>query len=545
MDLTTSSEWRVVHYNFMQRRSALIRANFEVLIAARGTGKTRGVIGPRMIHNALAMPRSLNGFVIPSWKKFASQFISSLYPALSVLGYEEGRDYTIGQRGPKHWPQPHNKIKDWGYAMHFSCGSAYSFISQDVAGAGNGLNLDSAILEEAKLLNEDRWNNDTFPAIRGNNQHFGDQSEHGSILMVSDRPTTRQGRWLYSYKELMDPERVKMILQVQYQKLQLFEAIQSGKLSPSSVLSYESRIRTIDANLNDARKDLVYYHEASVLDNAHVFGIDKVINMSRTMPDLVFRTSMLNEDVNFVEGGWYIDFDEDVHTYTPQLSSWTLERGFDASRIAEQSSRHDAEIDRDARLEIGMDYGARINCLVVGQLYEDVLRVDKDFHVITPEVTVDVVQKFIQYYASHRMKQVRIHHDHTALQGRGTSRFRFIEIAVDALRAAGWEVIVNDLGRTANPAERYEFFSRLFRERINPQVTLNIQGCEKLITSMRLCQVKEGKTGIEKNKGGEGKGPPDEEVMQPHLSDAFDTLVLGCMGYGQQVSSLPFASLYV
>lgn len=543
MQLVDQSQAIKVHFNWPQRRGALVRARIECFVGSRGVGKTQGFASERLSWNAFAMPRSLGGLVVPSFKKFFTQFIPSLYNGLQALGYEEGRDYVIGEEGPRSWQRPFNRIYDWEYALHWRCGSALAFISQDRVGSGNGLSLDYTGVEEAKLVDDKRYQEDTVPAIRGNKQHFGHMSEHGSMFFVTDRPTNRKGKWIYTYRKQMDTELIEHIWKVQMKRQELVLAIQSGNLSASSIQQYTSSVTKADALLNELRKDAIYYHEASILDNIDVIGLDKIITMDRAMDPSQFNAAVLNEEVDLVEGPFYADFDEDVHCYMAGITPSITARGYSAGPQV-LDSRDDAEIMPELPLDLGMDFGGKFNCAAVGQQYADLLRIDHGFHAVQPAMTVDVLDKFILHFRFHKNKRAYFHHDHTALQSHGTSPFNYRDTVINHLRKAGWEVIPVYIGITPAPKLRHVMWSNYFRMGSNCPVMWNRDNCEDMITSMRLTAVREGRNGLEKDKSAEN-GPAEDQVHAPHYGDAVDTLVWGRTQTMSTRVDLPMVSMFL
>jgi hypothetical protein len=344
------------------------------------------------------------------------------------------------------------------------------------------------------------------------------------------------------YKELMDPELIELIFQGAYQRLKLIQAIQSGTLAERTVTDYQYQIRALEVDLDEMRCHATYYHEASALDNIDVIGWENFLNMEATMNPRIFKTSILNEEDDFVEGAWYADLDEEKHTYTPTHTSWTIERGYDRDRMNARDCRHDAEILPSLPIDIAMDYGGKFNCLAVGQLFNDLFRIDNGFHATWPQTTADVVKQFTQYYAQHRNKTVHYYYDHTALDRHGASSFSYYDTVYNTLYEAGWNVVPVDIGQTAAPKLRYEMFSSLLRQ-AQPPVMWNPDNCKDMLASMKLVQIKDGRNGIEKNKKLEKSESLEDQVHAPHYSDAVDTLVWGRLNTTGAYGSIPMPSL--
>lgn len=540
MNLTPATEWRRKYFNLPQRRSMIVRAKREIHVLARGVGKTEGIITPRLAHNAFALPRSVGGMITPSFKKLFTEIIPSIYTGLEELGYIEGRHFVIGKQGAGHWPKPYKKPRDWSHAAHWHDGSALAFVSQDRPGMGNGLSVDYWVVEEAKLINGERFNDSSRQTMRGNRQYFHGRPEHQSTLMVSDRPTTKAGKWFLAGRENHDEEAVQLILSGAYKQQQLFEAIRSGKLSDRTVQDYLQRIDAIERQLDQIRNVITFYQEATALDNIDVIGWDNFLDMERRMPPRLFATSMMNEEVDLVEGAWYPDFSEENHAYEPAPTAWTTERGVDRDRLSAKDCRHDAEIISSLPLDLAMDYGGRINCMAVGQMWKDMLRIDNAFHLLNPARTRDVVLAFCYYYRTHNHRAVYYYYDKTALDPHGASSNTYYEVVYNTLVEQGWTVVPVYIGQTPSPKRRYEMVGSVLKQR---SVSWNSRNCREMIEAIKLCEIREGRNGIEKNKSREGKVPLEEEVYNPHYTDAVDTLIWGRLNHLATIGATPVPSM--
>jgi hypothetical protein len=538
-----SSESVPVHVNIPQLKMELVGAQYMIAEWSRRSGKTEGVVAPRVCHCAFELPRSLGGMVAPSYRKFLTQFVPSLLTGFEKYGYVEGRDFTIGSSGPKSWALPVHRPKDWSHALHWRCGSAEVFISQDRPGSANGLTLDRGVIDEAKLINEEQLEDEFMPAMSGHPMYFGGRAEHKSLLITSDKSRYAKGRWFKKYKAKMEPAVIDGIFQVQIEIMLLKQAIAAGHLSERSVAQYRSEIRQWEKDLNELRIGTTYYLEASALDNIDALGVDYLMEMKRSMSDIAFRLSILNEDVDKVEGGFYPDLSE-RHEYTPIVTSFTTERGYDRDRLQSRDCRHDSHIIPTLPLEIGMDYGKSFNCMAVAQYFDRELRFDNGLHRYNPDMTVHVLQDFVRYYGPHKNKTAVYYFDHTALQGTGLSEFSYKDIVINTLSEAGWEVVPVFIGHTPSPALRYEMYGAYLREDSPELIRLrwNNENCQDMLTSMHMTDVREGKNGFEKQKNPERDQNLDQ-AHAPHYGDACDQVVWGRTQVANARMNMPTAGL--
>lgn len=489
------------------------------------------------------MPRSLGAIVAPTYTDFYGKFIVSIYSGWTALGYRKGEHYVVGKRGPKKWPLPHSEVEDWSYSIHWCNGSAQILISQDGKSAGNALSTDYHLLDEAKKLDELSYLNDTAPTKRGNKQYFGGMSEHGSMLVASDRPTTSAEKWILRWKDQMDPVLIKKILELHFEEMRLTNTLKSGRLSSATVAQYESKIRTIKRVLNIARRNAVYYHEANVLDNIDMVGLDGVKDLADSITNpMVFRTAVMNEELDFVEGGFYADLDVNKHTYQPKTNAHTLGLGI-GSDIPVRDCRQDNELHPHLPLDIALDYGL-FSGIGFAQLIGNVFRIDNALKAYHPELVQDLLQRAIQYYAPHPFKTVIYHFDHTAINRDGKSNYTYFDLVVAAWKRAGWTVVLNPMGHTAPPQQRYEMWGAQFRES-NPRIRVmfNRVNCADVLTSMRLTRAKQGPTGFTKDKNPERDVRLDQ-AHAPHLGDMADTLLGGRLRMLDRGSGAPLPSMF-
>lgn len=542
----SSQRWVQRHFNRVQLLALMVGARVTVGRIARGVGKTQGILAPWLQRRALIMPRSVGGIVAPTYKKFFAEIIPSFYDGMEMLGLQEERHYFVGKRGPAKWSVPFKKVKDWRFSIHWSNGSAQALISQDRPGLGNGLSLDYIAVEEAKLIKSKHFYSSVLPAMRGNRHIFGHLPEWQSMLIISDAGRTAEERWFEAYRQQHDEELVRAIMQAVYEQQRMFQAIREKNLEGSTKKRYLQRINQLEATLVPLRRACVHFLEGDIRDNIDVHSAEKLISEARTMPPDEFLRSYLNITPDILEGAWYHAFDPQRHCYEPQTPDWLMSRGIDRDFLtsARNDCRKDAEIVPSLPLDIAMDYGGYVNCMVVGQQFGDTYRVDKEFMALHPRRTKDCLMDFVRYYQHHKMKEVNYFVDHTALDTHGTSDLNYLEQVEATLRENGWRVNTHYIGKTPDPPLRYELVNKLFQEPSRP-VMLNPDNCPNLIVSMRMTRIQEGgRAGFRKYKEGERKKPTAEQIHEPHLGDALDTLLWGRFQH-IDAGSTAFAPIFI
>ncbi len=514
-----------VHYNRPQLRSMAVMAQHEVAIWGRGTGKSDGLIAPRMAHNAFAMPRSLGGLEARSFAQILTRTLPPVVRGLERLGYKLERDFTVRERGPRAWQLPLMPPLRWENTIHFRNGSAIALISQQNPGSANGLSLDWLIADEAKYLKRDQ----VLPAMRGNKDRFGSLSCHQSTLLCSDMPTTPSARWLLEKETEMDPALVDLLLATQFEIGKRRSALLAGSLAPGSVPVYTSRIRQLERELNELRKGTLYFSMASALDNIDVLGPSYIARMKQVLPDHLFRTSILNLRPDRVEGGFYPDLDDEQHTYIPTLSPFIAQAGNELlGQPPLEDCRKDGDLVPGLPLELAPDFGASFNCLVIGQLFDQEFNIINQVFVKHPLKIRDLARRFHTYYQHHACRRYRLYYDHTMVGEDAVREYGFVLELSRELRALGWHGEEVYIGQAPGHHEKYVFWSRRFNH-ADPQlpaVRWNAENCEPTLLSMRLAGAKQTRRGFEKDKSPE-KDPNADQAGTTHLSDACDLLVIG------------------
>lgn len=519
----------LVHYNKPQLRSMGIMAQHEVAIWGRGTGKSDGLIAPRIAHNVFSMPRSMGAFEAQSFSQLLTRTLRPVIRGLERRGYRMERDFTVRERGPRSWPLPLMPPVRWDTSIHFRNGSGIALISQQNPGSANGLSLDWLIADEAKFLKRDQHEEEILPAMRGNRDRFGHLSCHQSTLLCTDMPTAPASRWLLDKEQEMDQRCIDLILATQFAIGKRRQAILEGTLQPASVRVYESQIRRLELELNALRMGTTYFSMASAADNLEVLGEGYIARMKTLLPDYLFRTSVMNLRPDRVEGGFYPGLDDELHTYYPKDSKFVYQSGNEIlTGDAIDDCRKDGDIIPGLPLEIGPDFGSSFNCLVIGQLFDQEFNIQNQVYVKHPEKIRHLAQAFAKYYAPHSPHRYRLYYDHTMVGEDAVREYGFITELIRELDLLGWKGEAIYIGQAPGHHEKYVLWGRILSlaDSNLPRVRFNSVNAEPTLLSMRLAGAKQTKRGFEKDKGPE-RDPNADQAETTHLSDAVDLLLVG------------------
>ena len=510
----------------------MIGAPDEYLVAGRGTGKSEGVLAPKSANCYLrTMPRGTGVFVGATYNQLLTRTLPALIAGWERIGYKMNKHFFICRRPTDvwikkwKWQGPYRPPLEYKYFLSWWNSGGAHLVSQDRVGSSNGITIDWICGDEAKLLNAEKLKTELFPANRGIIPAFKDNPYHHGKTFTTDMPVGTAGRWILDMMNEMEKAAVNNIWELQVVRYQLKHLL--TKATKPVIAETVKQITVIDAELNDLRKGLLYYHEASTLDNIHALGIDFIKQQLRDTTAFQFDTQILNLRPLKLEDGFYPDFDEESHGYFSEDESY-----FDSIDYDHTSTFYDCRKDKDrnntAPLHISLDYNRRIHPLVVGQDNGKELRAIKGMHALYPGKLKEVIKLFTEYYKPHKRKFVYYWYDHTAVGD--DNETRKCDEVVSTLNKAGWSVKRMYIGKAPGHETKYRMWGHLLQEDNHyPRVfRINRENCNKLIVSMCMAQAEQRRDGFGKDKKSEHDPnfPADEST---HYSDALDTMAFGML----------------
>lgn len=459
----------------------------------RGTGKST-ILALAISECVKQMPRSTGVMVAQSYAQIKTRTLPSTIAGLEQLGYYKDIHYFVGKKPPKswRWPEPYEPPLDYANVMIWYNGAVMVFVSQDGgAASGRGMNVDWVVGDEAALLDEEQFNTDILLTNRGGEEKkafypdgstklFKDCHLHHSITLATSTPVTASGNWIFKYEE-------------------------QAKISPEKTLF-------LSANAYVNRKNL---------------GEQYFENARAIMPDFLFRAEVLNERIKQVETCFYPLLNEKIHCYN---------KSFDNSYYAQllsddkPNSQGDADVDSLQPLIIGVDWGAHINCLVVGQDRGNEIWFLKNLFVKHPAIIDDLVNDFCDYYSNHINKHIFFYYDPSGNNSQANSTATYAEQVITLLNKKGWTVQSMTYW---NKQENHEIKHLLWNNIMNeeneefPNIRFNSNNCRELLISMQNAPAIQGnKASIRKDKSSE-KRKGFDQAHATHFSDAADVIIVG------------------
>jgi hypothetical protein len=538
-----------IHYNAKHLHVIRIDGNICMIVAGRGTGKSTSIIAPRAIRCVFSMPRSLGLFVASSFTQLKTKTLPPVIEGWRLMGFIRDRDYVIGKRGPSHWPTPYfMPVDDLSNFIHFRNGSGILMVSMKNEGSANGLSCDWIIGDEVKFWKRVRFVEEVMPTMRGSTSGparalWSKKALYKSQMLCTDMPSGRSSDWIFEYEKLMDRGQVKLI-EFTYNKM----AKKMMAFHESKSESYRTRlaaeINALQNELDDYRKDCVFYMEASAIDNIEVLGKSYLKRMKQELPPLVYDTSVLNKRIKRGEHNFYPHFDPDIHGRDWSNDDLVNKLDYDIEKLinSQNDCRLNLGIWSHIPLEVGLDNGGNFNCVVTGQHHDHEIRVHSGHHVSNPSLVRDLANDWCRYYKHHKTREMIYYYDHTAYPTYGTTSETYMSQWIDTIQANGWKVYPIYIGKTSDYEIRHTLLSDVFRglKPDLPDFSYNINKCHEMEVSIMNADVKSGTTKLEKDKSSEKPTSEVRPEYATHYSDAFDTFMVGTLKHKHSISQSNF-----
>lgn len=518
-----------IHYNIPQLEYSLVRPQIGLMLAGRGTGKTEGPGAEFTLRNALDMPGSLGGIVSISYDKLLNMIIPALKIGWERMGFKENVHYWIRKEPPANLqiPDAYRQPDTNQHLIKWFNGSAMLLISIDRLHIANGASLAYLYADEVKFFPREKFK-EVLLAMRGQAGLFGDLSCCESILLTTDQPRPEMpGNWVYEMEADSDTEKAGIILAIQYEISQLSQEMEESR-NQKRVKELQKQIDRYLDDINELRKGLSYTVRASTLDNVDALGIRVIENMKKTLTAYEYALSVLNVKPKKSENAFYYLLSDEKHGYYAPNMEFMDSLDIDRRGGRLKDCRWDGDIDMRDALDISCDYNSKINWVVIGQEKEESYDILNSMYVLKPKKIKHLVRDFDRYYAEKKKynNMVIFHFDHTAVGESAKDDISFKDEWVRELRACGWDVVENYIGKSATHRSKYVLWQNVLfgNEAIKP-LRFNLSNNEMLLSGMRATRTASDKYGnFQKDKSGELKNtvPPE---LATHGGEAADGLI--------------------
>jgi hypothetical protein len=487
------------------------------------------------------MPRAAWTITGATYQAILTRTLPSTRASLERLGYHHGVHYFIGKKPDASYgfAEPYQPPHKYNNAIIFRNGTLFHLVSQDKGGgSARGLNTDGAICDESLMLDKEKFDQEVSTTIRGNYQYFDKCRLHGGVHHFTSMPYGAS--WLLNAGDYYDRDGHDIKL-ARAQLLEMQIAFIDEK-DPRKRMALWPEMNALNKRISYyPDKNGFLYSEANVFDNLTNIKLKYLENERRKLDDYIFRVEVLNMRTDKVQGGFYANLDPAKHVYTAFDNDHLRLVGLDGQQLlkAEQlDSRQDADCKSHLPVRIAVDWGAKINCMVVAQQELLQLNLLNALFVKAPLILDDLAKEFCRYYEYHLCKEVYFHYDHTGNNRQANSDLTYAEQFAKILRSKGWTVYMVSKGAPPEHKDKYLLIARLLKELDprHPRLRFNKHNCKYLLLSMSLAPVAEVMGIIKKNKNSERSSTvPAEQAT--HLSDTFDILVWGL--YQHLLASMP------
>jgi hypothetical protein len=467
-----------IYVNPKQAAVLTSRQRRKAFLGGRGAGKTT-VAGHFSLDACACLPRAKFFLLGLTYNQIQSIFLPSMMAAWEKRGLKEYIDarhpghYVVGKRPPDDFATPYQRPRNYENQITFFNGFTLSMLSFDRSDRNRGGNFDGGIVDEATLINKDRYDKEMKPMIRGNIYRFNTHYHH-SELLVSSQSWTAAGDWFPDLE---------------------FDAI--------------------------ANPDDVLFVQASAYDNIEVLGERYLKDLQRDLPGIIFDVEVLNMRRKKIANSFYDELDEEKHGY---YNSYAYDQTESGLLVTKSTS---TDYDPTLPLEISFDFNAAFNSCIVGQEHNKGLfreaRVINNFYVKNKKIDY-LVEDVCNYYKGHQNK-VMIWGDRNGNNKQANSEDTYYEQIIKQFKAAGFkavELMVHDRLDPLHALKHYVLNVLLAEKDMQlPRIRINQIKCKATIISMQCAPV----TGdFKKDKTSEReKNLPQEKAT--HLSDCFDNWI--------------------
>ena len=550
------------YMNSVQLLINVVDANQTFAELARATGKTEGVIVPRMIRVINSMPEELSFLVHKTYVALMTNVWPNIQAAFArpvmVNGkqrplLEYGIDYVVGEtRLPSHFRRPRYPVSFAKHSVVFRNGAHLQLVASDQPDSVAGRNAVHAFIEEMKHNSGDKLRTRLFPALRGGPAKIRKSPYYGGITGVSDTARVELGEddWFEEYEKGIDQQLISEIATVALYvnktmyKIQAFH--QQLKESKDPVLMENIRLETSrlqhtlkiwEPRLADMRRNAVFYARRSTFCNKDILGPKFFKTQLDTLDIDEFLTSICAIRHKEVTNKFFAAYDRHHHQFSDSyiydliLKLDLKDRFILTAHYLKHYAPHD-------ELYVGYDPGA-FSSLVFAQKKDYGRRLDviKEFTSYEPVPQQDLASQVQQFFgADAENKVIHLYPDRAGNKTREESQRITTDsrLMKELLEQAGFQVILYNEGQeTIYHWQQYKLLLMLFQEQYPslPIVRIDENECPNLCSAILISPLKSINGKIELDKSSEKKESLKHQAgLTTQLPSAFIYLLYGLYG---------------
>lgn len=562
-DLTATFE--ECYQNVMQIRANAIDSNVLIVEAGRATGKTEGVMGPRIIRVANDMPGELSFLVHKTyvalmtnvWPNIQAYFSKPVGDGRrSMLEY--GIDYIVGEsKIPSHFRKPRYPIAYPKHSILFRDGHHLQMVSSDQPESVAGRSGVHAFVEEMKHNKGEKLKTRLFPSLRGSSASIRMSPYYQGITGVSDtaRLDLGEDNWYEEYENNVNQELIDEIASAAlYLHAALYKIYRNNhrlREEKNPVIIEALRLETEKAKrvvatwkprLADMRRNASYYIRASSFANKDILGPKFFRTQLESLDIDEFLTSICAIRKKEVVNKFFANYRKDKHQFSDGYRYESILK-LDLREHFVLTSRYLKYYDKRERILLGYDPG-HFSSVVAAQEkdYGHELRVLKEFTCYYPAEQPELAKQIFEFFGTDAInKQIVLYHDRAA-----NKRWEDLEkITSDArilkreLESYGFSAeLMNEGQSTIYHWQQFKLLLLLFGERSNalPVCRIDENECPNLCSAIPLSPLKKTDGRIELDRSSEVKVPLKHQAgLTTQLPSALIYLLFGL--YGDRIQS--------
>lgn len=557
-----AAEFELYYMNSVQMLASIIDPNMLYAEWGRATGKTEGVMGPRLIRVANDMPGELSFLVHKTYVALMTNVWPNIQAYFSrpviVNGrqramLEYGVDYVVGEtRLPSHFRLPRYPVSYAKHSVIFRNGAHLQLVSSDQPESVAGRNAVHAFIEEMKHNSGEKLKSRLFPSLRGGSAEIRKSAYYEGVTGVSDTARVDLGEddWFEDYERNMNRELIEEIASVSlavnksfYRQFVLNRELCETKdpVSMEKIRLEQQQLAAFLARwkprLADMRRNAVYYIRASSFRNKDILGPKFFKTQLDTLNMDEFLTAICGVRHKEVTNKFFAAYDKARHQFKDSYVYDAI-LSHDLKDKFLLTARYLRHYDRREPLYVGYDPGA-FSSMIVGQKKDFGRQLDiiKEFWAYYPEEQESLAQQFYQFFGADAVnKVVHLYPDRA-----GNKRREELEqITTDsrALKAAlegyGFSVILHNEGAaTIYHWQQFKLCMMLFGEQRNflPRVRIDENECKNLCSAILISPLVKKGNSIELDKSSEKKEPLKRQAgLTTQLPSAMIYLLYGLYG---------------
>lgn len=574
----TDTEVRAVefqHYymNSVQMLANIIDPNMLYAEWARATGKTEGVIVPRLIRVANDMPGELSFLVHKTYVALMTNVWPNIQASFSrpvmVNGkqramLEYGIDYVVGEsKLPSHFRRPRYPVSYARHSVIFRNGSHLQLVSSDQPESVAGRNAVHAFVEEMKHNSGEKLKSRLFPSLRGGAAEIRRSAYYEGVTGVSDTARVDLGEddWFEEYESKMDKELIDEIatvslsvnsalyrmyrLQVELKETKNPVTMERIRLENERLRAFISRWKP---RLADMRRNAIYYIRASSFCNKDILGPKFFKTQLDTLDTDEFLTAICAIRHKEVTNKFFTSYDREKHQFRDsyiydQILKLDLKERFTLT------ARYLRHYDKNEPLYMGYDPG-NFQSLIVAQKKDYGQRLDtiKEFWAYIPEDQQSLAKQVYDFFgADARNRTIHLYPDRAG----NKPKEELEQITTDsltmkaALESYGFTVFLyNENAPVIYHWQQFRLCQLIFAEKLPslPKVRIDENECQNLCSAILISPLKQSGGKIELDKSSEKK----ESIkripgLTTQLPSAFIYLLYGLYSdiIRKELSSIP------